>query len=200
MGEEKINIFAHSMGTVLAMLYLQKYPDHVKRLVLTGAFPIKTDDFRALFQNRFNQAVEKLVSRDVWKKEKEKIAPDGKPANDEQATNLWKIDFASANIYKAERWRQMKGGQSFYNGKVGSKTSSTLPKGWDLTEIITNHPFPVTYIQGDKDFIDLEVENHTKQLSGIKNVELSVIKNAGHNAWIDDSANYKKVLLKALTR
>ena len=200
LGEDKINIFAHSMGTVLAMLYLKKYPDHVKRLVLTGAFPIKTDDFLLLFQNKFNPAVEKLVTRDVWKIEKDKVAPDGKAVNDKQATELWKIDFASANIYRAEKWRQMKGGQSFYKGSVGSKTSSTLPKGWDLTEIIGKHPFPVTYIQGDKDFIDLEVENHKKQLSVIKNVELIVIKNAGHNAWIDDSANYKKALLKALTR
>lgn len=65
LGEEKINIFAHSMGTVLAMLYLEKYPDHVKRMILTGSFPLRTDDFRGLFQNKFNQAVEKLVSRDV---------------------------------------------------------------------------------------------------------------------------------------
>lgn len=89
---------------------------------------------------------------------------------------------------------------SFYNGKVGSKTSSTLPKGWDLTEIVSKHKFPVTFIQGDKDFVDLEVENHKTQLSKIKNVELLIIKDAGHNAWIDDPANYKKTLLKALTR
>lgn len=200
LGEERINIFAHSMGTVLAMLYLKKYPNRVKKLILTGAFPIQTENFMDLFQNKFNAAVEKLVTREVWKIEKEKIAPDGKPANDRQATDLWKIDFASANIYRAEKWRQMKGGQSFYKGSVGSKTSSTLPKGWDLTGIISKHSFPVTYIQGEKDFIDLEVENHKKQLTSLKNVELSVINNAGHNAWIDDPLNYKKALLKALIR
>jgi pimeloyl-ACP methyl ester carboxylesterase len=41
---QKLTILAHSMGSWQASYYLQKHPDHVKRLVLCGLFQIRNFD------------------------------------------------------------------------------------------------------------------------------------------------------------
>jgi pimeloyl-ACP methyl ester carboxylesterase len=118
LDQEQLTIFAHSMGSRLAYAYLNKHPEHVRRLVLAG--PVVPTGFSAADPEKMRNAREQFVR---WAKEREEaeIADEGldrDSLSDREKTARWRIGFASGNIYHIERWRQMQGGRAFYNGNI----------------------------------------------------------------------------------
>src|ERR1700744_3876966 len=64
LGIEKITLFAHSMGTYLAMAYSHSHPDHVRALILTGTLPARTPEGgAAAFWNAANAYGQSLMER-----------------------------------------------------------------------------------------------------------------------------------------
>ncbi|MGL5888743.1 MAG: hypothetical protein ACRC3B_02590, partial [Bacteroidia bacterium] len=115
--------------------------------------------------------------------------------NKEQ-TELWRIDFASVNIYKMQNWRNMKGGRAYYKQSAAVMAESV---NWvyDYRRDL-NENGKVTIIMGDHDFLDFYSENHKKILKGYTAVRLVTIKDAGHNIWTDDLKGFQSELKKSL--
>jgi pimeloyl-ACP methyl ester carboxylesterase len=103
------------------------------------------------------------------------------------------------NVYHVDRWRQMRGGQAFYNQRAGSAAARTLPQSYDFRPAILAHPCPVWIVIGDHDYVDMGVKRHREWTAGARNVTLRVLPNAGHAAWIDAPDQWRDALGTALS-
>lgn len=203
LGMEQITIIGHSMGAWLGSAYMQKYPQRVRKCILMAMpYLVNTGDMEEKReQKRSDSLFMKFVVRAEGIGELHKIGidnPDTTGLPDKKLSQVWRINFAKANIYHIKRWRQMQGGMAFYNNRTGSLAGRSLPGSWNFSEVYRLAGCPVTIINGDHDFSDMMALRYPKILSGISNVKLVIIKNAGHNAWIDEPALLRKELLRAL--
>lgn len=204
LGLERMTLIGHSMGTFLAMSYLEKYPQRVKDLILLGALPARTpvnDSDKALAAEQ-KKATKEFFDRPEIEVELKK---QGLDKNDEdktakEITHSWRIRFAGVNLYHVERWPMMKGGRVFYNSKAGQAAGKTTPESWDFTKPFGDHPYPISIILGDHDYVDMGGRKHKSVIGDIPNVELVLIENAGHAAWIDQPEKFRKILRAALEK
>jgi pimeloyl-ACP methyl ester carboxylesterase len=128
-----------------------------------------------------------------------------KPAeemSDVEKTDVWRIRFANANIFHIERWRQMEGGQVFYDQAAGSAAGQSMNAnaGWDFLDDLSAHPYPVTVLIGDHDLVGFGGRLHRRQLEPLANVTFVMLENAGHNAWVDRPAAFRAALVAGLER
>jgi len=195
---KKVKIMSHSMGTLVSMEFLKQHPEMVSNLVLIGCIPTKSDSISSVFSNRVNEQMTYLSER---KELKDLIKPYQERENtlsDKEKTEYWRIQFASGNIYKIENYNLLKGGRAFYNQNAAIM-GQTLNWQYDYRPVL-NANGKVTIIQGDYDFLDFNADNHKKLLTDYPKVQIKVIKNAGHNIWIDDPVLFKNNLVIALDR
>jgi pimeloyl-ACP methyl ester carboxylesterase len=230
LGEDKLTIFAHSMGTRLAIEYASRYPDHVARLVLAGAFQPRSPQDDAAFWKTSNGLAYAMMDRPevlaeihkagLWPLyEKIKAAEarlkadpgDGSAARaleaevpPRDASRLQKLRFASVNMFRVERWREMEGGEIYYSGAAGGRLAETAPRSWDLPAALGARAVPITVIQGDHDYVEPSATSWTAlKASGSplgRCVHVAVIRDAGHASWMDDPKAFAAALEQGLDR
>jgi pimeloyl-ACP methyl ester carboxylesterase len=198
LGIDKINLYAHSMGTLLAMNYLDSNPEKVKSMVLSGVMPPILKEGEKPFE-KVHENGGILVSREEVENEKKKIGISGESnLTAKEQTWAWRIRFASVNLYDVSKWRYFRGGKAFYDGSAGQAAARTLPSSWDFTSTLKEHPYSVTILHGDHDYLDMGAEFLSSIFREDDNVQLNIIEKAGHAAWVDQPEMYKKLLLKGL--
>ena len=197
IGLDEMPIFAHSMGTFLAQSYLERHPDRVAELVLTAAVPPVVE----------GRPLEVLQADSVHLTERPEVeavlAAEGVNGDDlspREQTHAWRIRFAAVNLYHVDRWRQLQGGRIFYAGVAGQRAASTVPERWDFIDSLAGHPWNVTVILGDHDFIDWQAARWRAAAEELPEVELTVLAEAGHNAWIDQPLAFAKAVAAGLER
>ncbi len=201
---ERMDLFAHSMGTFLAMSYLERHPERVENLVLSAAvfpkMPSSEEETAAYAEQQ--AAAKAFMERPAVQAEVEEEGLD-RPADSlspREATHRWRITFAGVNIYHVDRWRELRGGQVFYDQSAGTAAGSTLPDTANFLDDMAAHDHPVTMIMGDHDFADIGLETYRPWLEPIDNVELIELENAGHAAWIDRPEAFREALRRGLSR
>ncbi len=140
-----------------------------------------------------------------------------------QRSDYWRINTASANIYNISRWRESLGGMTLFNVRSARLLARTIPEPFDFTHSLREADIPITIIGGDHDYGNFEAlsyedlyrtiidsaaveipENIFPSLSEYKaeipRLQVHIIKNAGHNPWIDQPAELTRLLLQALSR
>ncbi|HEY9449865.1 MAG TPA: alpha/beta hydrolase [Gemmatimonadaceae bacterium] len=202
LGVARPTLVGHSMGTYLALDYLQQHPTNVKGLVLLGALPPKRSGSGLERQIAQEQEVEvrafferpeigaELHAHGLDRSEGELSA--------KEESSGWRIRFAGINLYHVERWPQMKGGRAFYNEQAGAAAAKTVPELYDFTPAIAAHRCPVWAIMGDHDYLDIGARQHRRLAAGIANYRVSVLENAGHFAWVDAPQEFRRTLGEAL--
>ena len=122
LGIEKLDIFAHSMGTMITAEYMKDHPDHVGKVVLAGALPMESGSFLgkqfdvSKWKN-LRVAGDLMTARPEVMIERESILTE--PSGPKRSSHLWHLSFAAASIYHIDRWREVRGG--------GRSTPITLP-------------------------------------------------------------------------
>jgi pimeloyl-ACP methyl ester carboxylesterase len=230
---DKITLLGHSMGTRLAMAYTDAYPEHVMNLVLISPvtpalrIPKGITDMSQLPPPKFNLAEKYLQTRPVVEKTLRQhglsLNVDKKRLNYKQRSDLWRIKFASVNIYDLSKWRKVNGGMNLFNSQSMRLIGTTAPEPFDYTDSLRRADIPITIIIGDHDFgnfyalsyeelykivISDKVNQIPKNIfpswedysNEIPRVKIFKIKYAGHNPWIDKPEETTKYLLKALKR
>ena len=202
VGGEKLALLTHSMGSQLAYAYLKQHPNRVRALVMLSAVlpeDADTDDeLAARAQQDFVHFAQENEARQV---ELEKLG--GKAwerLTDKEKSARNQISFASGNIVHIARWRQVRGGQAFYDGQVHSRLLENTPPGdWAglFGALRDNAPF-VHLIMGDHDLVDFGLVAWPRLASTLPNASLTRIEQAGHNAWIDQPADVEAALARAL--
>jgi proline iminopeptidase len=202
LGLEQMVLVGHSMGSFLAMSYLDRYPDRVEGLVLLGALIPRTpqgEEEAALYRGE-QAAFREWMDRPEVARLLAAEGLDGEELSDRQRTQQWRVRFAAANIYDVSRWRLMRGGRAFYNQRAGTAAGRTMPQEWDFTDALAALGRPVTVIMGDHDLVGFGGRLHQRLLGPLANVELILLERAGHNAWIDRPGALREHLRAALAR
>ncbi|MCS3626240.1 pimeloyl-ACP methyl ester carboxylesterase [Salinibacter ruber] len=200
LGQERLTIFAHSMGSRLAYTYLRKHPEHVRRLALAGPL-VPTGS--PLGDKRKMRKVRKQFVQWAKKREKAEITEEGlgqDSLSDREKTARWRIGFAAGNIYHVERWHQMEGGRAFYNGDIPKLINQNTPDSLRANqfETLRTSEVPVRVIIGDHDLADFGLVSWPAVADTLENVEITTLEKAGHNAWIDRPGKFRDAIRRAL--
>ncbi|RRJ92746.1 alpha/beta hydrolase [Paenimyroides tangerinum] len=201
LGTQKVKIMAHSMGTLVAMEYLNQHPEKVSNLVLIGAILSKSDSIGSVFSKRSNEQVKFLSTRQeikdlpIYKRYKEL---NGKFSSDRERTDFNRMAFAMSNIYKIDRYQLMRGGFHYYKADA-SVMVETVNWKYDYRKQLHDNT-KTTIIFGDYDFLDFNGTIHQELIKDFKNIHFKLIKSAGHNIWIDQPEVFRKELDLALKK
>ena len=207
LGKARINLISHSFGTMLAMNYLQAYPQNVKNLVLLGALDPKNGN-RAYFtpaelENfaRRNDEIKRFNGRPEVRIQIERAGLNKPSLTPYEASQLRRINSAAGSIYKVTRWRQ----NVFFiaNKETAQAIRNSTNFVYDWTKILSAHPFPLTVINGEYDYVvGSKGSPIWKRVvkTEATNVRLVLIQDAGHNSWIDDPEKFRNALRQALMR
>jgi pimeloyl-ACP methyl ester carboxylesterase len=199
---DHMTIAAHSMGTVLAMSYLARFPDAPRGIVLFGALPPRTPVTAADTQiaSRQGEAVQAFFRRPAIAAQLHAAGLDRDTATltPKDRTNVWRIQFAGVNTFHVDRWRAVKGGQVFYDPRAAQAASRTMPEAYDFTPMLLRHRCPVTVILGDHDFADMGGVQHAAWTAGAPRAKLVLLPDAGHSAWVDQPSRFSGALDNAL--
>jgi proline iminopeptidase len=200
LGLQRLTIFAHSMGTFLAMSYAQRYPSHVEKLIMTGTLPAKSPPggWDAYTTASNSDAREHLTNRPEVARERQAVEASGDPIAARRATHLWRIGLAAVNMYHVERWRQMPGGEAFFNQVSADAIAPTMPATWDFEATLLGG-IKVEVINGDHDYADFAQRYWSSFASKHLDIRLRVLRNAGHSAWLDDPKAFDSALNDALS-
>jgi pimeloyl-ACP methyl ester carboxylesterase len=195
----RMNIAGHSMGTVLAMTYLQQHPQNVQALALLGAIPAKSfpEDRGTTFASRMVEGRAKMTDRPAVRDvlHQEGLDKDTTLMTPQERAHLARIRLAGMAMYRVERWRQLR---TFYNASAGAAAGRGFPPAYDFTPAIAAHRCRVWILIGDHDYVDYGLPRHHRWIAEVPNAHLAVIPNAGHVFWLDDPQLTRRYLLDAL--
>ena len=198
--QDKLVLIGHSFGSYLALSYFKQYPDRVAGLVLAAAFPPNGKLADVVKAMRPRQKA--LQDRDVSAVLRAAGLPVD-PMNDtpEQSSIRWRITrYASSDIVHLDRWRQVQGGNIYYNGSVDDAVGDSLPAALDIRATLKAYPIPITVIQGDRDYLDPSANGWRNIQRNAKSVTVDVLPQASHDGWIDAPADFARDLEEGLAR
>ena len=199
LGHSSINIAGHSMGTILAMSYLQQHPQRVRALALLGAIPARTypEHEGTTMASRMVQGRDTMRNRPAVLAELHKHGLDRDTAEltPKQRAHEAKIRLAGMAMYRVDRWRQLR---TFYSASAGAAAGRSVPQTYDFTPAIAAHRCRVWVLIGDHDYVDYGLPEHRRWTAAVPNARLAVFRNAGHVLWLDDPPLFRRTLLEAL--
>jgi proline iminopeptidase len=201
LGEEKLTLFGHSFGTVLAEAYFIKYPQHVQGMVLAASAPPSYGlaDVLKAARPRMKQLRERPLVDTVLEEEHLAGAPD--KLTDRQRSMRWRIkNLAAINVVHLDRWRHVEGGGVYYNDKVDDAIGDSLPARIDILSSLRMHPVPITIIDGDQDYLDPSGQGWKQAAEQLPIVMVRSLPTAGHYSWIDAPEEFARALHDGLSR
>jgi proline iminopeptidase len=203
LGQQKVVLFGHSFGSLLAEFYFQAHPEHVASLILAGALPPDTE------QGGLQQFIRGMHKREDALRNRPVVAQTERDAGvlgasdakltPQQKMILFKIENASFDLYHVDRWAQFEGGGVYYDSRVDDAIGDSLPSAYSILPALKANPIPVSIIQGDNDYVDPAASLWAADTLGMSNVHIYVIKDASHYSWIDDPARFTQDMTRALT-
>jgi len=201
LGRDRLVLFGHSFGSLLAMAYYRAYPTHVERMVLAGSMPPVMDQ---AMSDAYNKALEQRETAMMAREDAiaRALAEAGLPSDKHrdtprQARMRLRIRYnAPLDLVHVERWHQLTSGGIYYNHAAGAAIAASMPT-WDVRPAIDAHPVPITVIQGDSDYLD-PAAHLWSALAKAGKVRVHVIHDAGHCAWIDQPQAFAAALRDGL--
>ncbi len=195
---ERLNLLTHSMGAQLAYAFARRHPDRVESLVMLG--PTVPED----------APVDSVAKTEAWQRfiefaqanERRQVEAEGldrEDLSDRERSARSRISLASGNVLRIEDWRRVRGGQAFFNGEVYPLLLEHTPsEEWQsLFEGLASVPRAHVII-GDHDLVDFGVVTWPALADSLPAVELTVIEDAAHYAWLDRPERFTDVLGSAL--
>ncbi len=200
--KEKITILGHSFGSLLALFYYQKYPQHVEKLILTASmapFITKEEPFSSKLK-QIHARVRELRERPEVQQELVKAGLTGDSLSPQQKSLKFKITgLASFNVYEMSNWKDFIGGGVYYDSDVDSAIGSSIPDTYDIRPTLAQYPVPIYIIQGEQDYIDPKAAEWQELEAKNDNIEIMIVNNATHYPWLDDQHLFDQYLAKALS-
>lgn len=201
LGKDKLTLFGHSFGTVLAMAYYTAHPEHVERLILAGTFPpsLSPRAGKAFFKAMGRREDAAMARPDMDQILLQEGFP-ADPSNDtpEQAWLRLVLRYnAPLDIVDLHRWRQVTGGGVYYNHKASAAIGNSI-SGWNILPTLKTHPVPITVIQGDHDYVDPAARHWAALAGNNAATQVHVIQGGAHRAWIDQPKAFAAALADGL--
>ncbi|MHB9143038.1 MAG: alpha/beta fold hydrolase [Paludibacter sp.] len=204
LNQDKMLLFGHSFGSLVAMFYYMKYPEHVKGIILSATMPPYINDDKP-----FNEILKEIHKRCLDLRNRPEITTELVKAdlmNDSiltprQRSDKFKIlGLASFNMINIANWKKFQGGRIYYNPLVDNAIGESIPNTYDIRPSLNKYSIPITIIQGEKDYIDPSAYYWTSIFFDYEFVKLIVVKNASHYIWLDDKLKFDESLRYAIDR
>lgn len=194
LGLKKAIFYGHSWGATLAMSFATKYPQKIKKLILTGPGRIKSDEeFNNVFQ--YNRKV-MLGVNDLERLEFLANKQETQDLNDAETAEQFRI-FYTSYIYDKRNYdylyEKIKTGRR--NVKMNELMSNDVVKNLDLAEALKKYKKKVFIITGQQD--PLAFNTYRLQLM-MPNVEVDWIQQCGHFPMFEQPKEFYKFLFKRL--
>ena len=203
-GMKRVNIIAHSMGTLLAMHYLKSYPGNVGKLILISGMPIRKLPEDTASYNAFTKIV--LNRLYAGQNEDFKIILKSNGLKNLKDAKTWRDTYylrqffsSTPNLYDRNNWERLNTGSTFlYKANVGRAvlSKSDYPMFYDFRKEIASHKFPVIIIKPEGDFILFDMEN----IKNAGNVHYYNVPKCGHSPWAEQPFVFKELLIKAIEK
>jgi proline iminopeptidase len=193
---KKPKFLCHSTGTFVAMEFLKRYPEVAGRVVLVSALLPKATKYEDVFSKRVYEVAAGLEKRPEYLALVERYKRRENELSDKERTEYWRIQFANYNTFHVERWRFVKGGKAYYKGEAAVMGKANI-WNYDYRPTLSRHG-KVTFIQGNKDFLDMDAVLMTELLKNYSGITLEIIPDAGHLIWIDEPTAFLLAVKKAL--
>ncbi len=202
LGLKSVVLVGHSTGGFLAMLYRERHPDKVRGLVLISSMLPKKplDEGETAGLADASDELRAFMSRQAIQDEIEKEGLEGRKLNDREKSMVWRIKFAGPNIYHVERWRQVEGGLAYFSQAASQAATATMPKSWNFVPGIESAGYPVTVIVGSHDLVDWHGIIYRRLFGDAPSIHIKVLKNAGHEPWVDRPFAFTAAMDEALQR
>jgi pimeloyl-ACP methyl ester carboxylesterase len=83
-------------------------------------------------------------------------------------------------------------------GTAGSAASRTMPSQWNFTPRLRAHPCALYVVIGAQDYVDFGTVLWRRAAAQIPKLQLRVLPDAGHAAWIDQPELFRRTVAEAL--
>ncbi len=202
LGLEQLDLFAHSMGSMLAMCYLEAHPDRVRSLTLLApVLPCSPQNAaEGAAEEDMQRRARALSDREAVHEELRRLGLDGDGLTARQRTIAWRVRFAGVNLADVRGWRRLGGGQVFYDAAAGKAAGDTMPEDYDFRPALAALEDRCTVLVGDHDFVDLGAERLRATYGALERAHFTVLAHAGHCPWIDRPQATRRLLAAALRR
>lgn len=203
LGIDSLTLVAHSAGALLALSYMETFPDHVDHAILVAApafrYPKPSEGSLGepvIHTGQYDEIIKKSF-RDQLKVEGLLKGYEQKSLSVKEQHTVGRIYFAANFLYDLSNWKLLRGGGVFHNPNTERAVAKTIPDPWDYSITLQNFSGSVSVINAKNDYrVNAQLWNHIKvEVSGMRYIE---IENAGHALWIDQPEKFYQALKSVL--
>ena len=190
---EKINILAHSWGSIPATQYCLTHPYHVSKLILSNPAPLSKE-----YDIEMAQFVASHMSKDDSLRRAQIIS--SRDFSVQNMTTLMKINFRSS-AYSKENIDKLNinlppdldiANKALYTGLANDLAS------YNLYDLVKGLNFPVLIIEGKYDGIPAKsIARLSEIIPGSRRV---VFKKSGHFPFLEETGRYTQVVRSFMTK
>lgn len=207
---DKLNLLAHSNGSNIVLDYLGTKPQNVNGIILmapplsfihSDAFSESTNETLAdlieIRRAEVDTLQDQITSR-IEKEIKDLDLHETESLTDRERSIRSRIEYAAWHTASPNNWPFVR--NAFFNPDVFENLKSNVDQEtWRTRTLRKSTAFvsadiPIRVIIGDSDYVDPKAIVWKAIIQHTKNGELTVLKNAGHNAWIDKPEEFKNTL------
>jgi proline iminopeptidase len=184
---DSVALLGHSWGTVIALEYALRYPQHVSRLILMNPAPASSEDVKDLRKEWFEKRADDMARRKAVAE-----TPAYKEGDPEAVTAYYRIHFKPA-LARNEDYEKLiaRMKASFHKEsvlKARAVESHLMAETWavpdfDLLSKAKGLNIPTLVITGEREFIPPGSAEHIAK--AIPNAHLVVLKGCGHFTYME---------------
>ena len=184
----RMAIYGLSWGGTLALLYAQRFPAHVSRLILDGPMPPAKEPFDRERWERYEEALTALCRKRAEAEKAADIEAYIEQCKKSRGIN-WRVQYYDTANLKLDvgRARRAASGIPGVNNVANRKTMSSLGN-WDFRPIMTQVKIPTLLVSGTHAFPPVE---HLYIWAGtMPNAKVLLVPNSGHETAQFENPNY----------
>jgi pimeloyl-ACP methyl ester carboxylesterase len=198
LGLERMDLFGHSAGGFMSMVYASTYPTRVGKLVLCGTFTRFSDELRRDFE-RFLAEREhdpRFVEAVAARREREEHPPDDEAQLGELAMRGLPLLFGRFGPEEKQLLDDLIARGATFHIPALRYFNEQIAPTMDLRPLLARIEAPTLIITGDLDPWGAgaapELEAHLRE------ARVSVLPGVGHMPWIEDPGAFRRELLDFL--
>jgi len=187
---DTVVLLGHSWGTVLALEYALRHPDHVSKLILMDPAPASKADL-AMFRGVYV----KKMGADLDRQKEIMASPAYQEGDPETVTARYRLHFKPA-LMRHEDYEELVARMHdafIRQGKDGIRKARAVEdrlmsdtwqlEGYDLLPKLRELKVPILVLGADHDFFPPEIAGHIAQSSS--NAHLVVLRDCGHFSYLE---------------
>ena len=191
LGLEKISVFGHSFGGMIAQVYATRYPESVEKLLLINTAPSK--EF-------YKDALE--FAEKIGTPKQIKVIPElfeGNIRDEQHLIEWWNTCFDLYFHVKDEQLMYETGNRPIGSLEVTNYTFKYLMPKYDIRHALPSLKMPTLVVAAIHDWIT-PVSQSEEMHQLIAESELIIFKNSGHMPFVEENEVFIEKVLEFLTR